>query len=74
VFNSRQVQEIFLFSTAFGSALGLSQPLIQWVSGTLSSGVKRPGSEADNSPPSSTEVKNGEAIPPRPHMYSWRGA
>jgi hypothetical protein len=27
-------------------------------------GVKRPGREADNSPPSSAEVKNGRAIPP----------
>jgi hypothetical protein len=30
---------------------------IQWVPGTLSLGVKRPGREADNSPPSSAEVK-----------------
>jgi hypothetical protein len=31
---------------------------IQWVSGALSLGVKRPGHEADHSPPSSAEVKN----------------
>jgi hypothetical protein len=31
---------------------------IQWVPGTLSLGVKRPGREADQSPPSSAEVKN----------------
>jgi hypothetical protein len=31
---------------------------IQWVTGTLSLGVKRLGSEADHSPPSNTEVKN----------------
>jgi hypothetical protein len=31
---------------------------IQWVPGTLSLGVKRPGREADHSPPSSAQVKN----------------
>jgi hypothetical protein len=30
---------------------------IQWVPGALSLGVKRPGREADHSPPSSAEVK-----------------
>jgi hypothetical protein len=30
---------------------------IQWVPGVLSLGVKRPGREADHSPPSSAEVK-----------------
>jgi len=33
-------------------------PPIQWVLGALSLGLKRPGHEADNSPPSSAEVKN----------------
>jgi hypothetical protein len=37
-------------------------------------GVKRPGCEADHSPPSSAEIKNGECIPPLPHASSWRGA
>jgi hypothetical protein len=32
----------------------------------FSPGVKQPGREANNSPPSSTEVKNGGAIPPLP--------
>jgi len=35
-----------------------SQDLIQWISGALSLGVKRPGREADHSPSSSSEVKN----------------
>jgi hypothetical protein len=35
-----------------------TQPSIQWVKGTLSLGVKRPGREADHSPPSSAEFKN----------------
>jgi hypothetical protein len=37
-------------------------------------GVKRQGPEADHSPPSSAEVKNGGAIPPLPHMFSWHSA
>jgi hypothetical protein len=32
------------------------------------SGVKRPESESDHSPPSSAEVKNGGTIPPLLHM------
>jgi hypothetical protein len=31
---------------------------IQWVPGALSLGVKRPGREADHSPPPSAEVNN----------------
>jgi hypothetical protein len=49
--------EFFLFTTASRTALGPTQPPIQWVSGALSLGVKRPGREADHSPPSSIEVK-----------------
>jgi hypothetical protein len=48
-FESREGLGIFLFST---------QPPIQWVPGALSLGTKRPGCEADHSPPSSAEVKN----------------
>jgi hypothetical protein len=47
----------FLFSTSSRPALGPTQPLIQWVLGVLSLGVKRQGCEADHSPPSSAEVK-----------------
>jgi hypothetical protein len=36
-------------------------------------GVKRPGLEADHSPPSSSDVKNGGAILPLPHTSSWCG-
>jgi hypothetical protein len=42
-FDSRRGLEIFLFTTA--------------VTRALSFGVKRPGSEADYSPPSTAEVK-----------------
>jgi hypothetical protein len=55
--DSRWGLEIFLFSTASRTALGPTQPPIQWVPGALSLGVKRLGREADHSPPSSAEVK-----------------
>jgi hypothetical protein len=41
----------------FRKALGPTQPPIQWVPGALSVGIKRPGREANYSPPSSAEVK-----------------
>jgi hypothetical protein len=40
----------------------------------LSPGIKWPGHEADNSPPSSAEVENGGALPPLPYMPSWHSA
>jgi hypothetical protein len=48
---------IFLFTTASRTALGPTQPPIQWVLGALSLGVKRPGREADHLPPSIAKVK-----------------
>jgi hypothetical protein len=47
----------FGFSTASRPALRPTQPPIEWVPGALHPGVKRPGREADNSPPTSAEVK-----------------
>jgi hypothetical protein len=64
-------KRLFLFSVASRPALGPTQPPIRCVPGVLSSGIKRPEREADLSPPSSAEDKNGGAIPPRPHMPSW---
>jgi hypothetical protein len=49
--------DIFLFTTASKTALGPTQPPIQWVLGALSLGAKRPMREADHSPPSNAEVK-----------------
>jgi hypothetical protein len=57
-FESRQGLGIFLLTTASRSALGPTQPPIQWITGALSLGVKRLGHAADHSPPSSPEVKN----------------
>jgi hypothetical protein len=47
-------------------ALGPTQPPIQLVPGAVSLGVKGQGREADHTPPSSAEVKNGGVIPPLP--------
>jgi hypothetical protein len=48
---------IFLFDTMSRPALGPTQPPNQWVPGDLSLVVKRPGREADHSPPSSSVIK-----------------
>jgi hypothetical protein len=49
---------MFPFTTASKLALDPTHPLIQWVPGSLSLGVKRLGREADHLPPSSAKVKN----------------
>jgi hypothetical protein len=65
---------IFLFTTASRTALGLTQPPIQWVQGALSLWIKRPGREADHSPPSSAEVKERlELYFHSPNTPLWRG-
>jgi hypothetical protein len=56
-FDSWQGLGIFLFTTASRTALGPTQPLIEWVPGAPSLRVKWPGREADHSPPSISEVK-----------------
>lgn len=52
------------------SAVGPTQSLLQWVLGTVSSGVKRQKREADLSPDLLPELRMSEAIPSRPHMPS----
>jgi hypothetical protein len=63
------------FTTASRTALGTTQPPIQWVPGALSLGVKRPGREADHSPPSNAEVKECvELYLHSPNTPSWLSA
>jgi hypothetical protein len=50
-----------------GTALGSTQPPVKWVLGAVSPGVKWKSCEADYSPPSRAEVKNGGAIFSHPH-------
>jgi hypothetical protein len=57
-------KRFFLYSTA------PTLVRIQWVSGVLSPGVKRPRREADHLHPSNAKVKNGGAIPPLPHIFT----
>jgi hypothetical protein len=64
---------IFVFSTTSRLVLRPTQPPIQWALGAPSMGVKWQGHEADHSPPSSAEVKNGGVIPPFSHMPSRHG-
>jgi hypothetical protein len=46
-----------LLSTASRLVVVGTQPTIKYVPGTVSPGVKRPGSEADHSIPNNAEVK-----------------
>jgi hypothetical protein len=48
--------------------------LSNWVQGPLSPWVKRPGREADHSPPTSAEVKKMWIYLSTPHAPSWRSA
>jgi hypothetical protein len=74
-FDSRRGLGIFLFITASKTAMGATQPPIQRVLVALSVRVKRPGREADHSPPSSAEVKACvELYLHSPSTLSWRGA
>jgi hypothetical protein len=51
-----RVRELLSDTIASRTALRPTQPPMQWIPGVLSLGVKRPGREADHSPPSSAEV------------------
>jgi hypothetical protein len=72
-FYSRQCC-IFLFFSVSRLTLRPTQPPVQWALGALSLGTEWQGREADYSPPSSTNIKKGGAIPPLPHMSSWHSA
>jgi hypothetical protein len=64
----------FFFSSAFRLPLGPTKSFIQWLPRVLSQGIKRAVCEADYSPLSSAEVKNGGAIKYSPHTPLWSGA
>jgi hypothetical protein len=67
-------QGIFLFTTASRTALGPTQPPIQWVPGTPL-GVELSGHETDHSPTSSAKVKEWvELYLHIPSTPSWCGA
>jgi hypothetical protein len=56
--------KIFLLSTSSRTAMGPTQPIIQWAQEGSFAGVKRPERGADHSPPSSAEVKNTSIYTP----------
>jgi hypothetical protein len=47
-----------IFSPASGQALGPTQPPVHWVPADFFLGVNQPRREADQTPPSSDEVRN----------------
>jgi hypothetical protein len=65
---------IFLFATVTRPTLRPSQSPVRWVAGAVSPGVKRPGLEADHSPPSSAEAKNAWSYTSTPPLSSRHGA
>jgi hypothetical protein len=71
-FDSRQGQEIFIFSTVSRPTLGSTQPPIRKVLGSLFRGGGSGWCVSWPLPPSSAKVKNGGTIPLLPHIYSWQ--
>jgi hypothetical protein len=65
---------IFLYSTASALALQPTQPPMQWALGVVSPETKQPRHDADHSPLSCVEIKNGGVIPLLPHTSSWSGS
>jgi hypothetical protein len=52
------------------SRRGPTQPPIQWVPGIIPPYIKRPGREADHSPPSSAKIKNAWSYTSTPQYAS----
>jgi hypothetical protein len=63
-----------IFSTSSNLALGPTEPPIQRVPANFSSGVNRPGREADHSPPTNAEIKKTWIYTSTPYTSSWRNA
>jgi hypothetical protein len=51
-------RRLLFFSMGWNTSFLHSAAYLEPVTGSLSSGINRPGREADHSPPSSAEVKN----------------
>jgi hypothetical protein len=49
--------------------VGLTHPPVQWVPGAVSAEVKQQECQADGYPLSSSEFKNGGAVPALPHFF-----
>jgi hypothetical protein len=64
------VGQEFSFPMSSRPAVGSTQPPIRWVPGAISSGVKRPGHEADHSHPTSAEIKKIWIYTSTPHTPS----
>jgi hypothetical protein len=67
---SRVKNFLHAIQTSFGTHLAP----IKLVPGALSPGVKRPGHEADQSPPTSARSRKRGFIHPLPYMCLWHGA
>jgi hypothetical protein len=68
------VVQIFSLFHRAQTGSGVHPTPIQWIPRDLSSELKRSGRESDHSTPSSAEVKNGGALLPTPHTFSWHSA
>jgi hypothetical protein len=66
--------KIFLYSIASNPVSWAQVSPYKMGTGALSLWVNRLGREADQSPPSSAEVKNVGAVLPFTHMSSWHSA
>jgi hypothetical protein len=73
LFDVRQGQQIFLLYTPSRLVLWPTQSPIEWMSRASSFEVKRPECEAENPRHLVSRLIKSGAVPPCPHMPSWRG-
>jgi len=66
-------KRFFLFPETSRSILGPTQPSIEWMLWAFSSGVKRPGCEANHSPSPCSKVKNKWNCSSAPHICTKEG-
>jgi hypothetical protein len=70
-FDSRQCKILYLLHSAQIDTGAHPAPYPMGTEGPFP-GVERSGCEGDHLSPSTVEVKNGGAILPLPHTFSWR--